>query len=129
MSPIAIILLMTNQILFQALAELAYSISLADGEMQPEEKEVFINLIEQEFKNDSWWAINRFKLLETQERKNIEQCYQFAIFAIRTNRSDFSEDLRNKFLNIITKVAESSDGLDANEKKLIERFKNDVVNI
>ena len=120
---------MSNLILYQALAELAYSIALADGSLQPEEKSAFLELMEKEFKNDSWWAVNRFKLLESQERKNIEQCYQFALFAIRTNRNDFTEEMKEKFLRVITEVAESSDGLDDTELEIINRFKKDMVSI
>ena len=120
---------MSNQVLIQALAELAYSISLADGELQSEEKEAFLELMEKEFHADSWWAVNRFKLLESQERKNIEQCYQFAIFAIKTNRRDFTEEMRDKFLRVIVEIANSSNGLDDDELKIINRFKKDLINI
>ncbi len=72
---------MSNLILYQALVVFVYSIALADGSLQPEEKSAFLVLMEKEFKNGSWWAINRFKLLESQERMNIEQCHRFALLS------------------------------------------------
>ncbi len=120
---------MYNLILVQALAELAYSIALADGELQEGEREAFFELMETEFKDESWWGKNRFKLLEHNVSPNIEHSYRFAMFAIQTNRSEFDAILKEKFLKIITKVANSVNGLDPGEKELIERFKNDIKDI
>jgi len=118
-----------NLVLIQALAELAYSIALADGELQEGEREAFFQVIEEELQNDSWWAKNRFKLLEQGVYPNIEESYKFAMFVIQTNKSDFDNEMKKKFINVITKVAESVDGLDPKEKELIERFKKDVEHI
>ena len=120
---------MGNLVLVQALAELAYSIAMADGELQAEEKETFFDFIDDEFQDDSWWAKNRFQLLEQRETKNIEQCYRFAIFAIKTNKSEFNKEMKQKFLNVINKVANSVNGLDPHEKEIIERFKIDKKHI
>lgn len=120
---------MANLILIQALAELAYSIALADGKLQSDEKQAFFDIIDSELQEDAWWAKNRFKLLEEQVVPNIEQTYNFAIFAIKTNKNDFSDSLKNKFINVIEKVAQSVDGLREEEAQLIERFKEDISNI
>ena len=121
--------MMYNLVLIQALAELAYSIAMADGELQEGERETFFKVIEEELQNDSWWAKNRFKLLEHGVYPNIEESYKFALFVIKTNKSDFDSEMKKKFINVITKVAHSVNGLDPEEKKLIERFKKDVSDI
>jgi uncharacterized tellurite resistance protein B-like protein len=115
-----------NIVLIQALAELAYSISMADGELQPSERKAFEEIIISELGKDSWSAKNRFAILQERITPNVEQSYKFALFAIRTNKKDFSESLRSKFINVIQKVADASDGLSDEEKALIDRFKEDI---
>lgn len=120
---------MSNPFLIQALAELAYSIALADGELQEEEKNAFYEIIDTELRQDASWAKDRFKLLEEKVNPSIEQCYKFAMFAIKTNRNFFDDTLKMKFLNVITRVADSVNGLEPSEVELIERFKKDIRNL
>lgn len=115
-----------NIILVQALAELAYSIALADGELEDKEKEAFNQIIESEFGKSAWSAKNRFAILEERISPNIEQSYKFAMFAIKTNKKDFNSDLRKKYISVIERIADSVDGLRKEEKDLIARFKNDI---
>ncbi|HBH23588.1 MAG TPA: hypothetical protein DDY13_09210 [Cytophagales bacterium] len=119
---------MANLILIQALAELAYSIALADGELQQDEKEAFYKIIDEQLQEDAWSAKNRFKLLEERVAPNVEQTYRFAMFAIKTNRRDFDGNLKAKFLNVIEGVANSVDGLREQERRLIDKFKQEVKN-
>lgn len=119
---------MENPVLIQALAELAYSIALADGKLQPDEKSAFYEIIENELQNDAGWAINRFQLLE-KAVPNLEQSYNFAIFTIKSNRSLFDDSMKNMFLNVISKVAEAFEGTCPEEKKMINRFKRDIKDI
>lgn len=120
---------MANPVLVQALAELAYSIAMADGTLQPNEKAAFYDIIESELQSDARWAINRFKLLEEKAIPDIEQSYDFALFTIKSNRSDFDDEMRNRFVNVISKIAEASDGLSPEEISLINKFKSDIENI
>jgi uncharacterized tellurite resistance protein B-like protein len=115
-----------NIVLVQALAELAYSIALADGELEEKEKKAFNQIIESELGRSSWSAKNRFAILEERIAPNIEQSYKFAMFAIKTNKKDFSPQLKQKFINVIEKIAESVEGLRSEEKEIIERFKKDI---
>ena len=118
-----------NIILIQALAELAYSIAMADGQLQPEEKKVFEEIIKSELGADSWSARNRFAVLEERITPNIEQSYKFAMFAIKTNKKDFTPELRGKFIHIIERVAGAVDGLSSEEMGIIDRFKEDIKTI
>ena len=115
-----------NIVLVQALAELAYSIALADGELEEKEKVAFNEIIESELGKSAWSAKNRFSLLEERVSPNIEQSYKFAMFAIKTGKEDFSPDLKQKFINVIQRVADSIDGLRNEEKELVNRFKKDI---
>ena len=115
-----------NIVLVQALAELAYSIALADGELEEREKKAFNEIIESELGKSAWSAKNRFAILEERVSPNIEQAYKFSMFAIKTNKKDFTDDLKKKYINVIERVADSVDGLRKEEKELINRFKKDI---
>ena len=115
-----------NIILVQALAELAYSIALADGELDKEEKLAFNKIIETELGKYAWSAKNRFAMLEEKITPNVEQSYKIALFAIRNNKGDFTPQMRSTFINVIEKVAEATGGLADAEKAIIDRFKVDI---
>ena len=115
-----------NIVLVQALAELAYSIALADGELDVKEKKAFNEIIQSELGKSAWSAKNRFSFLEERIAPNIEQSYKFAMFAIKTNKKDFSPELKQKFINVIERIAGSVEGLRTGEKEIIERFKKDI---
>ena len=112
--------------LVQALAELAYSIALADGELEEKEKIAFNEIIESELGKSAWSAKNRFNILEERISPNIEQSYKFAMFAIKTNKKDFSPDLEQRFIHVIERIAKSVEGLRKDERDLIDRFKTDI---
>ncbi len=115
-----------NIILVQALAELAYSIALADGKLEAVEKKNFNEIIDSEFGKSAWSAKNRFSILEERIAPNIEQSYKHAMFAIKMNKKDFTPSLKQKYVNVIERIASSVDGLREEERELIERFKRDV---
>ena len=115
-----------NIVLVQALAELAYSIALADGELEEKEKKAFNQIIVSELGKSAWSAKNRFAILEERIAPNVEHSYKFAMFAIKMNKKDFTPELKQKYINVIERVANSADGLRKTEKELIERFKRDV---
>ena len=115
--------------LVQALAELAYSIALADGELEEKEKDAFNDIIESELGKSAWSAKNRFAILEERISPNIEQTYKFALFAIKTNKKDFEDGLKQKYINVIERVADSVEGLRQEERELIRRFKKDIEHI
>lgn len=115
-----------NIVLVQALAELAYSIALADGELEEIEKEAFNEIIESELGKSAWSAKNRFAILEERISPNIDQSYKFAMFAIKTNKTDFDESLKQKYINVIERVATAVEGLRKEEQELIKRFKKDI---
>lgn len=118
-----------NIVLVQALAELAYSIALADGELEEKEKVAFNEIIESELGKSAWSAKNRFAILEERISPNIEQTYKFALFAIKTNKKDFEEGLKQKYINVIERVAGSVEGLRQEERDIINRFKKDIEHI
>ncbi len=115
-----------NIVLIQALAELVYSIAMANGEMEENEKKAFNEIIESELGKSAWSAKNRFAILEERVAPNMEQSYKIAMFAIKTNKKDFTDEVKQKFVNVLERVALSVDGVRSEEKALIERFKKDI---
>ena len=71
-------------------------------------------------------AKNRFAILEERVTPNIEHSYKFALFAIKSNKEDFNEEMKQKFICVIERIADSVEGLRHLEKDLINRFKKDV---
>ena len=110
----------------QALAELVYSIALADGVLDDREMEAFEEMIEQELKDQAAEIKNRFLLLKGRSSPNVESAYKQAMYAIKQHKENFSEELKEKYYRIIKKVAGSVKGLRVEERQLLERFKNDL---
>lgn len=115
-----------NIVLVQALAELAYSIALADGELEKKEKEAFDKIVVSELGENALSVKNRFAILEEQIAPNIEHSYSYAMFAIKLNKKDFNDELKRKYINVIERIADSCDGLRNKEKYLITRFKKEI---
>lgn len=115
-----------NILLVQALAELSYSIALADGTLEKKEKEAFEKIIDTELGNSSSSAKNRFAILEERVSPHFEHSYKYAMFAIKASKGDFTEDLKRKFLIVIKRVANCIQGSRQEEKVLVERFKKDI---
>ena len=115
-----------NNDLILALAELAYSIALADGELETSEKDAFNETIEAELGKSAWSAKNKFSILDERVSPNIEQAYKNTMFTIKNNKEDFNDELKLKFIKVIEKIANSVDGLRIYERELIERFKRDI---
>ena len=115
-----------NTVLVRALADLAYSIALADGKLEEQEKNAFNEIIESELGKSAGSAKNRFAILDERVSPNIEQTYKSVMFAIKTNKKDFSPDLEQRFIHVIERIAKSVDGLRKDERDLIDRFKTDI---
>jgi uncharacterized tellurite resistance protein B-like protein len=115
-----------NIVLVQALAELAYSIALADGELEKKEKDAFNKIVDLELGESALSAKNRFAILEERITPDIEHSYKYAMFAIKLNKKDFDDDLQRKYINVIERIADSGKGHRNREKYLISRFMREI---
>ncbi len=115
-----------NIVLVQALAELAYSIALADGKLEKKEKEAFDKIIVSEFGEKALSAKNRFAILEEDTMPNIEHSFRYSMFAIKSNKMCFDEALKEKFTNVIEGIANSVTGIRQPERRLIDQFKKEI---
>jgi uncharacterized tellurite resistance protein B-like protein len=115
--------------LFQALAELAYAIAMADGTIQSEEKRKFRSIIRHELKEDAWIAESRFEILNSAISPGLTKSYDKAIKIIRHRRDYFDDEMQQTFLTVIQKVADSFQGEHESEADIIKNLKADIEKI
>lgn len=112
------------------MGSLAYAVAIADGEIQEEEKNMIRKLALEEFELsdiDNAWITNMFEELES-KNISLDEAYQYAMDMLESNRHDydFDEGVRKKCLRFIERTAESFDGVDINERQILNRLKTDL---
>lgn len=122
---------MSKRSIYKAMGSLAYAIAVADGAIQPEEKTVIRKMVLNEFELsdiDNAWINNMFEELE-EKAINVDDAYQYAIDTLESNRFafDFDEEMKKKCLRFIERTADSFEGVDNNERLIINRLKKDLV--
>ena len=115
--------------LYQALAELAYAIAMADGVIQSDEKRKFKSIIRKELREDAWIAESRFDILDSAITPSLEGAYDNAIKMIRHRRGEFDAEMKEKFLTVISKVADAFGGPDDTEVDILEKLKTEFENL
>ena len=121
---------MSKRSIYKAMGSLAYAIAVADGTIQPEEKNTIKKMVLNEFDLsdiDNAWINNMFEELE-EKAINVEEAYQYAIDTLESNRFafDFDEAMKKKCLRFVERTADSFDGIDSNERGIISRLKKDL---
>lgn len=112
--------------IYRAIAEMAYVIAKADKGLSAEERMAFYKIIEEDLDYESWAAQSRFELLDEIIQPSIEKAYNDAIHELRKYREHFTDELRDKALLVLQKIAASFNGLSQNEAFIIDRFKKDL---
>ena len=112
--------------IYRAIAEMAYVIAKADRGLSAEERIAFHKIIEEDLDYESWAAQSRFELLDEVVQPSIEKAYNDAIHELRTYKEHFTEELKDKALVVLQKIAASFNGLSQNEAFFIDRFKKDL---
>jgi len=105
---------------------MAYVVAKADKGLSAEERIAFNTIIEQELEYESWAAQSRFELLDEVIQPSLEKAYNEAIHDFKRYRYHLSEELKQKAIRVMTKVAEACSGLSEGEAFIIARFKKDV---
>ena len=113
--------------LTMAIAEIAYATAKSDGQLQDTEKDAFYQIIKEELGekalND---AMERFNLLDEEFDAEMIQAYRGALSRLKRHRRHLNDDIKNKFLDVIKKVANSYEGMEAAESIFIRKFKKDL---
>lgn len=115
--------------MYQALAELAYAIAMADGVIQSEEKRKFKSIIRKELREDAWIAESRFDILDSAISPTLESAYSNAIKVIKLRRGEFDEELKKKFLTVVSRVADAFGGPDETEVNILEKLRVEFENL
>jgi len=106
--------------LYDAFGELIYAVAMADGSVQEEE----IKALEKLLKQHPWakeieWSFN----YEHSKNNSLEDAFNHAMTICKEN----GPDPEYKYLlDVMTKVAESFNGIVPQEQKVIENFKSDL---
>lgn len=113
-----------KQSLFYALGELAYAIASADGAIQKEEKKTLHQILDKEFKNRQWdfdYSEIIFQILE-KDKTNLKTAYDWSLKEIKTHSDYLNREMKEKFVNVIEKVAEAFPPITKEERKVIYDF-------
>jgi uncharacterized tellurite resistance protein B-like protein len=121
---------MAKENIHRAMGSLAYAIAVADGFIQEKEKEVILNLATKEFQlsnTDSEWINAIFTELEEQ-KVGLNEAYTFAIDTLEANRHDydFDDEMKNKCISFMKKIADAVGEIDYQETSVIDRFSVDI---
>jgi uncharacterized tellurite resistance protein B-like protein len=111
--------------IYSSVGELAFVITKAHDGLQSEEKRAFIDLIEEELGDNGLAATSRFELLDEITNPTIEEAYNAAMIKLRKVRDHVDQDIKNKILDILKKVAMSYRGINEVEEFILGRIKQD----
>ena len=107
--------------LYDAFGELIYAIAMADGEIQDEE----LTALQEILANHPWaseinWSFN----YETKKGDSVDEVYKKVVSYCQHYgpTEEYAE-----MLDVISKVAEASDGVDFDEEIIIESFQRDLI--
>lgn len=112
--------------IYRAIAEMAYVIAKAEHGVSTEEKIAFLNIIEEEFGEDSWVAQSHFELLDEVTLPSLDKAYNTALFELNKYKNRFTPELREKAFRVLKRVAEAFGGFGENEAFILDRFKKDI---
>jgi uncharacterized tellurite resistance protein B-like protein len=112
--------------LYRGIAEMAYVIARADRGLSAEERIAFYKIIKEELSYESWAAESRFELLDEVVQPTIEKAYNEAIHDFRKYRAHLTEDLKEKAVRVMQKVADACSGFSEREAIILDRFKKDL---
>jgi len=112
--------------IYRAIAEMAYVIAKADKGLSAEERMAFYRIAQEDLDYESWAAQSRFELLDEVIQPSIEKAYNDAIHDLRKYKEYFTDELKDKAILVMQKVAASCNGFSSYEAFIIDRFKNDL---
>lgn len=106
--------------LYEAFGELLYAVAISDGVVQQEEKAK----LEEKLAQYSWgeqvlWSFN----YEAANHHNLKGAYDRA-FSVMNEYGPFREFY--EFMQLLEEVAASSQGIDSDERQLIDRFHKEI---
>lgn len=117
--------------LHYAIAELAYAIAKADGQVQKAERQKFHDMVAAEIRcGDTYYDVADvgFQVLDKGDM-DTATTYQWAMNEIKLNSHYLSPELKKEFVRFIEKIAKAYPPVTIEEENLIEKFKSDIAPI
>ena len=106
--------------LYDAFGELMHVLAMADGVIQPEEKEALTHILENHpYGKEVVWSFN----YEAEKNQDLEVVYQRVLNICHENGPDPEYQL---LLELMEEVAKASDGIVPSEQKVIDRFTHEL---
>ena len=116
--------------IYRGIGEMAYVIAHASTGFDGKDKQAFYDIIEEELKFGSWAAESRFELLEDQLHPDIESAYRAAIYEFRKYHDHLDEEIKEKAVRVIKKIAEVYHGHTSKvEQFIINQFEKELESI
>ena len=112
--------------IFRAIGELAYVVAKSDRGLTPAERQSFFQIAQEELEYDSWAAQSRFELLDEVTQPSIDRAYNDAIHELRKYSDYLTQEIKEKVMTVLQRVAVSCDGLSANETFVLDRVRKDL---
>ncbi|MFP4470502.1 MAG: TerB family tellurite resistance protein [Bacteroidales bacterium] len=128
---------MENKTYFTALGQLIYAVAMADGAIQPEEREkifhfVISQLVELERGiGNGKQAIEAFFLEKEfhrlkDEGVSMDAAYNMFVKFLEEHRNEFTHDHKQTCLEVMDKVAGAYNGIEESEQMLIEKVRQRI---
>lgn len=118
-----------NPFLYREFAELAYALAKADGRIEGREMEAFRRVISEELGEDALVASDWFDLLQEHSRPTIKEAYNNVFHILALNKIEITPQMRERYLRVLTHIAEAYGGVDEREAFLIARFDEDLTRL
>jgi uncharacterized tellurite resistance protein B-like protein len=115
-----------NPFLYREFAELAYALAKTDGRIQGKELEAFREIMIKEVGEDAWIATDWLDILHQNANPTIKEAYNNVFHILRMNKVEITPHLKERYLRMLTGIAEACGGVDEREAFLIARFEEDL---
>lgn len=114
--------------LHYAIGQLAYTVAIADGSIQPQERQKFHDIVAAELRCKEYdFNISDiiFRIME-KDKWDTETTYNWAMKEIKLNSHYLSPALKKSFVAVMEKIAKAYSVVTDDERNIIERFKRDM---
>ncbi|MEX1002578.1 MAG: hypothetical protein WDZ35_10730 [Crocinitomicaceae bacterium] len=117
----------SKQSLYYALGIFTYAIAKADGEIQKEEKEALRKIVKEETDHnmDFQYVEIIFKLLQKDEA-GFEDVHKWALDALENGKYYLTNEIKEQFIRVMKKVADSFPPKTGEEHELINQFIQEI---
>lgn len=110
---------------FQEFAELAFALARSDGDTATLEVVEFNKIMRKEFAGKPWWpADDRFDMLTHTTIPTLNEAFVNVVHVLKLNKDSLTVDIKEKYLFVLTRVAEVFGGVEEMEEFILSRFKH-----